>query len=180
MAALNAAGLELIKAFEGLRFTAYRDAVGVWTIGYGHTDMTGKPPRVRAGLRITEGEAEEILRSDLEVYEDAVRAAVTVDLNDNQYSALVSFTYNVGPGNLLKSSVLARVNARRFDQVPARLMLWNRAGGKVLRGLTRRRAAEGELFMRAPAAAPPAPAPSEPGAGLLQTLIDFFLNLFRR
>lgn len=179
MPSLNKAGLDLIKHFEGLRLKAYRDAVGVWTIGYGHTDMTGNPPRVRAGLTITAGEAEEILRRDLKKYEEAVREAVTVDLNDNQYSALVSFCYNVGPGNLRKSSVLKRVNAGRFDEVPSRLMLWNKAGGRVLKGLTRRREAEGKLFMSGAVSSKPAPQPpAEPRKGLLQIIIDFILKLF--
>lgn len=139
-------GLALIKQFEGWRSTAYRDAVGVWTIGYGHTSMAGSP-KVRAGMKITKTEGETILRKDLRKYEKAVNDAVNVRLTQEQFDALVSFTYNVGPGNLRKSSVLRAVNARRFDEVPRRLMLWNKAGGKVLRGLTRRRAAEGELFL---------------------------------
>lgn len=177
---LNQAGLDLIKHFEGCKLTAYRDPVGIWTIGYGHTDMTGNPPKVRPGLKITAAEADAILRTDLKKYEQAVRDVVTVDLTDNQFSALVSFTYNVGPGNLNKSSVLRRVNAMQFGEVPGRLMLWNRAGGAVLRGLTRRRKAEGELFMSVAASPKPAPQPSaEPRKGLWQLILDF-IKLFRR
>lgn len=139
------AGIDLIKRFEGRRLTAYLDAVGVRTIGYGHTSMAG-PPRVTAGMTITAAQAEEILRNDLKKYERAVRDAVKVPLNDNQYAALVSFCYNVGPGNLRKSSALRHLNKGRYDQVPRRLALWNKAGGRVLRGLVRRRKAEGELF----------------------------------
>lgn len=139
-------GLALLKSFEGWSGRAYQDSVGVWTIGYGHTSMAG-PPTVKRGMTITKAEGEAILKRDLKKYEQAVSDAVRVDLNQEQFDALVSFTYNVGPGNWRKSSVLRMVNAGRFDAVPARLMLWNKAGGKVLRGLTRRRAAEGELFM---------------------------------
>ena len=141
--------IEKIKEWEGWRANAYKDAVGVWTIGYGHTTMAG-PPAVSHGLTITKEQGEEILLRDLKKYEKAVRDAVTVPLNDNQYSALVSFTYNVGPGNLRKSSALRCVNSGDFDSVPQKLMLYNkgRINGKltVLRGLTRRRGFEGEIF----------------------------------
>lgn len=139
-------GLDLIKAHEGLRLEAYKCPSGVWTIGYGHTSAAGKPEVVK-GMTIDSGEANAILMKDLAVYEGAVRNAVKVDLTDAQYSALVSFCYNVGPGNFRKSSVLKAVNDRRFDLVPARLALWNKGNGKVLPGLARRRADEAALFM---------------------------------
>lgn len=141
--------VEKIKEWEGWRAAAYVDAVGVLTIGYGHTSMAG-PPNVSKGMKITKAQGEEILLRDLAKYEKSVKDAVTVPLNDNQYSALVSFCFNVGPGNLRRSSVLKAVNAGDFDSVPRRLMLWNkgRINGKltVLRGLTRRRGFEGEIF----------------------------------
>jgi lysozyme len=139
-------GLALIKRMEGLRLTAYRDAVGVWTIGYGHTAMAGAP-EVRAGMTISNAEAHDILARDVEVFAKGVRAVVQIKLTDQQFSALVSFAYNVGLGGFKRSSVLAAVNAGDFDAVPRRLNLWTKAGGKVLPGLVRRRAAEGALFM---------------------------------
>jgi lysozyme len=142
---LNAAGLTLIKEFEGFRGRAYRDPVGIWTIGYGHTSAAGAP-QVFSGQDISEAQASEILARDVETFSAAVRRAVKVPLNANQFSALVSFTYNVGPGNFLKSSVLRAVNTGEFDHVPVRLNLWVKAGGRNLRGLVRRRKAEGELF----------------------------------
>lgn len=144
---INRRALNLIKAFEGFEARAYQDPVGVWTIGYGHTAKAG-PPRPAWGMRITRDEAEDILRRDLAQYEKAVDEAVTVPLNGNQRGALVSFCYNVGPANFRRSSVLRYLNQGRYADIPARLTLWNKAGGRVLRGLTRRRAAEGELFMR--------------------------------
>lgn len=144
---LNNAGISLIKKWEGWRARAYKDAVGVWTIGYGHTSMAGAP-KVVPGMVISRSEGELMLRKDLKKYEKAVQASVKVPLNDNQYSALVSFCYNVGPGNFRKSSVLRYVNAKNFSGVPRRLALWNKAKGRVLKGLTRRRAAEGRLFMK--------------------------------
>jgi lysozyme len=138
-------GLDLIKAFEGFRSRAYRDAVGVWTIGYGHTSMAGKP-EVKAGMEISRAEAEIILARDVDVFADGVRRHVRVVLNDQQFSALVSFAYNVGVGALAKSGVLAAANRGDFAAVPRRLALWNKAGGRVLPGLVKRRAAEAQLF----------------------------------
>ena len=139
-------GIELIKQYEGYRAKAYRDAVGVWTIGYGHTSMAGKP-EVTPTLSITREAATEILRQDIETFARGVSAAVKGPLSDAQFSALVSFAYNVGPGNFKSSGVLAAVNRRDFDMVPRRLALWNKAGGQVLPGLVKRRAAEAALFM---------------------------------
>ena len=141
-------GLALLKRFEGWRASAYPDpgtGGAPWTIGYGHTSMAG-PPKVTPGMTITKAEGEKILKRDLKKYEDAVKRWVRVPLSQEQFDALTSFVYNVGEGNFKKSSVLKRVNQGRFDDVPARLMLWNKAGGRVLKGLTRRRSAEGELF----------------------------------
>lgn len=139
-------GLALIKQFEGFRSAAYRDAVGVWTIGYGHTSMAGKPA-VTPSLKISRDEASEILRKDIEMFSKGVSGELRVSVSDAQFSALVSFAYNVGLGNFRTSSVLAAVNRRDFAMVPRRLSLWNKAGGQVLPGLVKRRAAEAALFM---------------------------------
>ena len=138
-------GLELIKSHEGFRARAYRDASGVWTIGYGHTSMAG-PPRVGPGLEISEAEAEAILRRDVERFAAGVRRALRRELDEAQFSALVSFAYNVGLANFGRSSVLRAVNAGDFEAVPRRLSLWVKAGGRTLPGLIRRRAAEAALF----------------------------------
>jgi lysozyme len=139
-------GLALIKTFEGFRARAYRDPVGVWTIGYGHTSMAGAPD-VRAGMVVSEAEAAEILRRDVEMFARGVRERLTRKVSDAQFSALVSFAYNVGLGALAKSSVLRAVNAGDFEAVPRRLSLWTKAGGRTLPGLVRRRAAEAALFV---------------------------------
>lgn len=138
----NANGLLLIKSFEGLRLHAYRDAVGIWTIGYGTTRG------VRPGMQISEAEAEKFLQQDLTRFEQSINEAVEVPINDNQFSALVSFTYNVGSGAFRSSTLLRLLNQRQdvravADQFPR----WNRAGGRVLAGLTRRRNAERALFL---------------------------------
>ena len=154
---INQAGLDLIKKYEGFRSLAYRDAVGIWTIGYGHTSMAG-PPKVTPKMSITQQRAERILARDVERFSRQIRPLIQVPLNDNQFSALVSFAYNVGIAGFRKSSVLRRVNDRRFEAVPARLSLWIKAGGKTLNGLVRRRSAEGELFLAETS-------PKKPGSG---------------
>ena len=144
---INQAGLNLIKQFEGLRLKAYRDAVGVWTIGYGHTSMAGDP-KVKAGMVITEDEAEQILRIDLKKYEDAVKKALPgYPLTDNQYAALTSLCYNVGPGNFSKSSVVRYLRQGNPGQSADAFRAWNKAGGRVLQGLVTRREAERKLFL---------------------------------
>jgi len=162
---INQAGLTLIKNFEGFRSNAYRDAVGIWTIGYGHTSMAGSP-RVFKGQKISRQQGEDILARDVERFSQGIRPLIKVGLNENQFSALVSFAYNVGVGGFRRSSVLQRVNAGRFDAVPHRLSLWVKAGGRTLRGLVRRRAAEGELFLagdHAPTQKPQSPVEPVPG-----------------
>ncbi len=139
-------GLALIKRFEGYRGKAYRDPVGVWTIGYGHTSMAG-PPSVSEGLEVSRVEADAILRRDVGQFARDVAACLRVALSPAQFSALVSFAYNVGIGNFRGSSVLKAVNGGDFAAVPRRLQLWTKAGGRVLPGLIKRRAAEAELFL---------------------------------
>ena len=154
-------GLELIKHFEGFRANAYKCPASVWTIGYGHTSEAG-PPVVREGMRITEPEATAMLRRDVERYERAVTAAVTRKPTQAQFDALVSFCYNVGPGALRKSSVLRHFNAGNIPAAADAFRSWNKGGGKVLKGLVRRREAERELFLSEPMELPEAPAPVAP------------------
>mgnify|MGYP006170814945 CR=1 FL=1 len=141
MRRINDAGLALIKEFEGLKLTSYRCPAGVWTIGWGSTG-----PHVVPGMTITEEEAETLLRDDLRRFEEGVEMLVEVPLNDNQFSALVSFAFNLGLGALSESTLLRLLNEGDYGSVPAQLLRWNKVGGKVLAGLTRRRKAEGELW----------------------------------
>jgi len=139
------AGIALIQEFEGCRLTAYVCPAGVLTIGYGHTSAAGSPA-VKKGMRISKQKASDILRSDLHKFESGVASMVKVDLDQNQFDVLVSFAFNCGLGALRKSTLLKRVNAGKFDAVPAELMKWTRGGGKVLPGLVRRRRAEAEMW----------------------------------
>lgn len=145
---INQTGLNLVKHFEGFRAKAYRDpGNGTWTIGYGHTSMAG-PPKVDPGDVITKAQGEAILKRDLGKFESSVRKQVKVPLNSNQFSALVSFTYNMGPGNLAKSTLLKRLNRKDYAGAANELLKWVYAGGKKLPGLVRRRKAERALFLK--------------------------------
>ncbi|HTV09139.1 MAG TPA: lysozyme [Candidatus Aquilonibacter sp.] len=137
----SSAGLALTRSFEGLRLEAYQDSAGVWTIGYGHTG-----PDVHAGQRMTEAEAEALLREDLAAAIACVRRAVRVKLTQGQFEALVDFCFNAGGGNFLHSSLLRYVNAGEMAEAAAQFGLWVHAGGRVIPGLVRRRAAEARLF----------------------------------
>ena len=142
---INDAGLNIVKNAEGLRLTAYPDpgTHGVpWTIGYGHTRL------VRPHMTITQAQAEVFLHADLFDAESAVSAHVTAPLNDNQFSALVSFVFNLGAGVLVHSSLIRDLNSRIYDHVPADLRQYDHAAGRVMAGLTKRRAAEAALFAK--------------------------------
>ena len=133
-------GLELIKSFEGLRLRAYLCPAKVWTIGYGHTGD------VRGGQVITQSQADDLLKQDLRRFEIAVRKLAKVPLTQNQFDALVSFAYNVGEAALSRSTLLRKLNAGDLAGTKLEFAKWNKGGGKVLAGLTRRRADEANLF----------------------------------
>ena len=133
-------GLELIKHFEGCELTAYKCPAGVWTIGYGHTKD------VVEGMTISKEEAEQMLVDELHEYENYINEYVNVALSQNQFDALVSWVYNLGPANLKASTMLKVLNSGKYEDVPAQIKRWNKAGGKVLEGLIRRREAEACLF----------------------------------
>ncbi|MEP8955170.1 lysozyme [Enterobacter hormaechei] len=139
-------GIALIKQFEGCKLTAYQDSVGVWTIGYGWTQpVDGKP--IRAGMTIKQETAERLLKNGLVSYESDVSRLVKVGVNQGQFDALVSFTYNLGARSLSTSTLLRKLNAGDYAGAADEFMRWNKAGGKVLNGLTRRREAERALFL---------------------------------
>jgi|TARA_R110000824_G_scaffold20096_3_gene76388 lysozyme len=135
-------GLCLIKKFEGCEMRAYLDAVNVPTIAYGRTK------NVKLGDTCTKKQAEKWLLEEIKEYENYVEDAVKVPLNQNQFDALVSWTYNLGPTNLNSSTLLKKINAGEHEDVPEQIKRWNKAGGKVLPGLERRRLAESLLFDR--------------------------------
>lgn len=136
--------LALVESSEGCRLTAYQDSVGVWTIGWGHTGID-----VKEGMVITKEQAETFLMEDLASAEKAVNTYVSRALTQHQFDALVDFVFNLGVGNFLHSSLLRFLNAGELATADEEFIKWNRAGGKVLPGLTKRRAAEAALFLEA-------------------------------
>lgn len=139
-------GIALIKQFEGCKLTAYQDSVGVWTIGYGWTQpVDGKS--IRAGMTIKQETAERLLKTGLVSYESDVSRLVKVGLTQGQFDALVSFTYNLGARSLSTSTLLRKLNAGDYAGAADEFLRWNKAGGKALNGLTRRREAERALFL---------------------------------
>jgi len=148
---INDATIALVKEFEGLRLDAYKDSVGVWTIGYGTTAMAGVGIKPNLGMRITEPEAEMYLRRGLEKFAAQIRPLITAPINDNEFGAFLSLAYNIGPGAFAKSTALRQFNAGNKLRAADAILLFEKAGGKVLKGLQRRRQAERALFLTRPA-----------------------------
>lgn len=142
---IGKAGTELLKTFEGLRLEAYLCPAGVWTIGYGHTDG------VKAGDKVDEAAAGALLRDDLAKFERCVSRAIVRPMNQNQFDAFVCLAFNIGCGAFAGSTAARRFNADLPPKLVTEAMKrWNKAGGKVLAGLVRRREAEAALFLKEP------------------------------
>jgi len=133
-------GLSLIKRFEGCRLKAYKCSAGVLTIGYGHTGGVTETDT------ITQDDANKLLQEDVAKFEEYVDDNVIVELNQGQFDALVAWTFNLGPGNLRESTMLKKLNEADYTSVPNEMKRWNKAGGKTLDGLVRRRNADALLF----------------------------------
>tara|TARA_R100000988_G_scaffold48262_1_gene23619 strand:- start:1087 stop:1563 length:477 start_codon:yes stop_codon:yes gene_type:complete len=133
-------GIKLIKNFEGCGLEAYQDSVGVWTIGYG--TIKG----VKEGDQINQDEAEHLLQEEMPEYEGYINKMINVPLNQNQFDALCSWVFNLGPTNLQSSTLLKFLNEGKYDEVPDQIVRWNKAGGQVLKGLVKRRQAEADMF----------------------------------
>ena len=195
---VNKATIDLITEFEGFVGKWYPDPAHGWAVPtccYGHTDAAGDPKFKNTKEKtFTKAEGAEILVRDLAQYEGYVKHRVKAPLNENQYGALVSFTYNLGPANLAKSTLLKKLNAGDYAGAAKEFPKWNRAGGKVLSGLTRRRIAEQRLFSvdgvakqtpveHEPVIVTPLPRGTDPSVntgGWLSALIQFILSLFKR
>ena len=135
-------GIELIKKYEGCVLKAYKCPSGVWTIGYGHTNG------VKSGMQITKTQALDYLKQDLSTFENVVTNYVKVPLNQNQFDALVSFSFNCGTGALKTSTLLQKLNSSDYNGAANEFLKWNKSNGKVLNGLVRRRQEEKELFLK--------------------------------
>lgn len=145
---LNKAGADLIKAFEGCKLDAYKCSANKETIGYGNTFYEDGTP-VRMGDKITQERADSLFELISDSFAAKVKPLITANLSENQFSSLVSFAYNCGIANLKSSTLLRKVNANPNDiTIRAEFEKWNKAGGKVLAGLTRRRKAESDLYFK--------------------------------
>ena len=133
-------GKALIKKFEGCELEAYKCQAGVWTIGFGFTKG------VQEGDVWSQSHAEEMLEIELEEYEEYVNDLVDVPLNENQFSSLVSWCYNLGPTNLVQSTLLSKLNKGLYDEIPHEIKRWNKVNGEISEGLVRRRLAESLLW----------------------------------
>jgi lysozyme len=143
---VNKLGIEMMHHFEGCKLEAYQCSAKVWTIGWGNTFYENGTP-VKQGDKITQDQANELFEFVVNKFSVGVEKLLTKKVNENQFSALVCFAYNVGTGNLGKSTLLKKVNANPNDATIANEFLrWNKAGGKELLGLTRRRTAESKLY----------------------------------
>jgi GH24 family phage-related lysozyme (muramidase) len=146
---INQAGVKLIKSFESLRLNAYKDPVGIWTVGYGHTG-----PDVYPGLKISKEDAEQLLAEDLREFEDATRELIAVPLNNDQFAAVVSFAFNAGKGALKGSTLRKKLNRKDYQGAADEFPKWvygTIKGKKILLpGLVRRRAQERNLFLGRP------------------------------
>lgn len=134
-------GLALIRRFEGCRVKAYQCPAKVWTIGYGHT-KTAKP-----GMQISLAEANHLLQQDVEIFEQAVSKLVKVPINQNQFDALVSFTFNVGTNAFANSTLLAALNRKNYSVAADQFLRWSKVGNTTLKGLLDRRIEERKLFL---------------------------------
>ena len=142
---ITANGLELIKSFEGFSPSIYLDSAELPTIGYGHLIKSNEKDLFRAG--ITKSKAEELLKADIITAEKTVVRLITVSLNDNQFDALVSFTFNLGAGVLQRSTLRQKINRQEYTQASEEFLRWVYANGRKIPGLIRRRKAEAELYL---------------------------------
>ena len=137
--------IDLIKKYEGFRPQSYQDSVGVWTIGYGTTRINNQP--VKAGMTITEDQALQLVKQEVNKLWSQIESILKVKINDNQMNALVDFAYNLGFNALKTSTLMKYVNESQFDKAADEFGRWVFAGGKVLPGLVKRREAEKHLFL---------------------------------
>lgn len=190
----SAAGRQAIAAREGNKLKAYRDSVGIWTIGVGHTTAAGLPA-VTAGMKITAQQSDEILSRDLADVENDLNAIVKVPVNQNQFDALASIHFNIGPGSFRSSTLLKKLNAKDYAGAADQFLVWNKGtiNGKkvVIDGLVDRRKKERAQFLSTTVAAAPEPAPipkpiatieERPlsGGNWLAAILNIISNIFTR
>lgn len=145
---VNKLGITTMHHFEGCKLTAYQCPAKVWTIGWGNTFYPDKTP-VKQGDVITQEQANALFETVMNNFALGVKKCLTKEVNENQFSALVCFAYNVGIGSLQKSTLLKKININPNDEtIAGEFAKWTKAGGKVLLGLVRRRKAESDLYFK--------------------------------
>jgi len=145
---VNKLGIETMHHFEGCKLTAYLCPAKVWTIGWGNTYYPDKRP-VKQGDVVTQEQANILFEMIMNEFAIQVRSVLTKEINENQFSALVCFSYNVGVGAFKKSTLLRKININPNDEtIAGEFAKWTKAGGKVLLGLVRRRKAESDLYFK--------------------------------
>jgi len=175
---INRAGLDLIKSFEGWRAEAYMDPVGIATIGYGTTARAGVGIVPIIGMTITKEEGDFYLQQGVNKFAALIEPHITAPINENEAAAFISLAYNIGPNAFNRSSALRHFNNGDKPRAALSILLWNKAGGKVLGGLVRRREAEKALFQTVVAkkqlAAPVVATPIIAASGLLAGIALFW------
>lgn len=144
----STSGIQLIQLYEGLRLHPYKDCVGLLTVGYGHLIGNGTDLTHELNRTITLHEATELLKQDLHKFERGVSRYIKAPISQNQFDALVALAYNLGNGTLQRSTLRQKLNRGDYDGAAKEILKYNKAGGQVLKGLTRRRQAEYRLFTR--------------------------------
>jgi lysozyme len=178
MMKINKAGLDLIKEFEGLRLKAYKDPVGIVTIGYGTTAAAEVGIIPRMGMTITQAEAEYYLEKGVNKFAAQIEPSIFVPINNNEFAAYVSLAYNIGPGAFKKSSSLRHFNNLDKAKAAQNILLWNKAGGKVLNGLVRRRASEKKLFEAPVVQVKPEKVAKTQNVGIIAAIAAFIAFIF--
>ena len=176
---INAAGLALVKRWEGFKAKAYQDSVGVWTIGYGTTARAGLGISPKPGMVISEAEAAEYLRKGLEKFGQQIRPYITAPINENEWAAFLSLAYNIGPGAFRTSTALRRFNAGDKKGAAEALQWFDKAGGRTLRGLQNRRKEEADLFLTPPPRTfAPTPDVGHVSGGLIVAIVAIVAGAF--
>jgi len=144
---VNQATVDMVKEFEGFRAETYLCPAKILTIGYGTTATADVGIKPSLGMKITKDQAEKYLRAALEKFAASIEPHITAPINENEFGAFVSLAYNIGPGAFKKSTALSAFNAGDKEKAANAILLWDKAGGRVLSGLVRRREAERKLFL---------------------------------
>lgn len=165
---INQATIELIKRWEGCRLKAYQDVVGIWTVGWGLTSGAGFI-EVGPDTVLTQDEADWYLEKAVSRFAAQIEPLITRPINENQFGAFVSLAYNIGVGGFSRSSALRHFNNGDLDRVPRSMRLWNKAGGKIVKGLVNRRNDEVQLFLTPAPIKERAPEPKKPRANIVQS-----------